>query len=338
MLRFGALGDTVVLTAMLRDLAARWGAPCDVVTGAGPQRRVLAGLDSVREVLTLPSRRRPYPLAPPQWALVRWLRARRSSPTCLFDPLPKIGWLADRAGIPRARRVSVRDLPRGLGEHTLDYQRRLTAALAAAGTGTAPQPRERPAEPELAVPAGDRAECRRWIAAQGWQGRPLVAVQSQSRRKNRGRWPDERWATAVAGVLTGLPEARVLLLGSPAEEEAVERLRAACADPRVVNVAAGLTLDRLFALMTELHSLISLDSGPAHVAAALGCPVVVLPGWADPRRNRPVGPPERVKIVAEAPPEEWPPDVYGWERWHRLDAVPVDSVLEAWSGLAPRPA
>lgn len=338
MLRFGALGDTVVLTAMLRDLAVRWGAPCDVVTGAGPQRRVLAGLDSVREVFTLPSRRRPYPLAPPQWALVRWLRARRPAPTCLFDPLPKIGWLADRAGLPRARRVSVRDLPRGLDEHTLDYQRRLTAALAATWEGAPPPPPERPAEPELAVPAEDRAECRRWIAGQGWEGRPLVAVQSQSRRTNRGRWPGERWAAAVAGVLAGLPEARVLLLGSPAEEEAVERLRAACADPRVVNVAAGLTLDRLFALMTELHSLISLDSGPAHVAAALGCPLVVLPGWADPRRNRPVGPPERVKVVAEAPPEQWPPDVYGWERWHRLDAVPVDSVLEAWRGLAPRPA
>lgn len=337
-LRFGALGDTVVLTAMLRDLAVRWGGPCDVVTGAGPQRRVLAGLDSVRAVYTIPSRRRPYPLAPSQWALVRWLRARRTEPTYLFDPLPKVGWLADRAGIAAARRVSIRDLPRRLDEHTLDYQRRMAAEVPAAWSDAPPPPPERPAEPELAVPEADRADCRRWIAEEGWEGRPLVAVQSQSRRRNRGRWPDERWAAAARGVLAELPEARVLLLGSPAEAEAVEALRAACADPRVVNVAAGLGLDRLFALIAELHSLISLDSGPAHVAAALGCPVVVLPGWADPRRNRPVGPPERVAIVAEAPPEEWPPDVHGWERWHRLDAVPVESVLAAWRRLAPRAA
>jgi heptosyltransferase-2/heptosyltransferase-3 len=335
-LRFGALGDTVLLTALLRDLATRWGAPCDVVTGAGPQRRVLAGLDSVREVFTLPSRRRPYPLAPRQWALVRWLRRRGAPPTWVFDPPPKTAWLAGRGGIPRTHRLSPREVPRPLGEHTLDYQRRLAAAVPPAWAASAPPPLAIHAEPELVVPEADREECRRWIEESGWGGRPLVLVQSQSRRRNRGRWPVERWAAAVAAVLADLPAAQVLLLGSPAEARAVEALRAACADPRVVNVAAELPLDRLFALATVAHSCLSLDSGPAHVAAALGCPVVVLPGWADPRRNRPPGPPSRVQVVAEAPPEEWPPDVHGWERWHRLEAVPVAAVVEAWRALTPR--
>lgn len=337
MLRFGALGDTVLLTAMLRDLARRWGAPCDVVTGAGPQRRVLAGLDSVREVVTLASRRRPYPLAPEQWRLVRWLRRRGPSPTWVFDPVAaKTDWLAARGGIPAGHRVSTREVPRPLNEHTLDYQRRLAAVVPPAWEGRAPPPPAACAEPELAVPAGDVLDCRRWIESSGWAGRPLVAVQSQSRRSNRGRWPAERWAAAVRAVLGDLPEARVLLLGSPAEAPEVEALRAACADPRVVNVAAELPLDRLFALMTLAHSCLSLDSGPAHVAAALGCPVVVLPGWADPRRNRPPGPPERVRVVAETPPEQWPPDVYGWQSWHRLEAVPVEAVVDAWRGLEHR--
>jgi heptosyltransferase-2/heptosyltransferase-3 len=335
-LRFGALGDTVLLTALLRDLATRWGAPCDVVTGAGPQRRVLAGLDSVRDLFTLPSRRRPYPLAPAQWALVRWLRRRGRPPTWVFDPVPKADWLAARGGIPSTHRLSPREVPRPLGEHTLDYQRRLAAAVPSAWAGSAPPAPAAQAEPELAVPEADRRDCRRWIEESGWGGRPLVLVQSQSRRRNRGRWPTERWAAAVAAVLADLPAARVLLLGSPAEARAVEVLRAACADPRVVNVAAELPLDRLFALATVAHSCLSLDSGPAHVAAALGCPVVVLPGWADPRRNRPPGPPERVRVVAEAPPDEWPPDVYGWQRWHRLEVVPVAAVVQAWRGLAPR--
>jgi len=336
-LRFGALGDTVLLTALLRDLVNRWGGPCDVVTGAGPQRRVLAGLDSVREVFTIPSRRRPYPLAPAQWALVRWLRGRGAPPTWVFDPAAtKTDWLAGRGGIPATHRLSPREVPRPLDEHTLDYQRRLAAAVPPAWAGRAPPLPIAHAEPELAVPEADRLDCRRWIEASGWAGRPLVVVQSQSRRRNRGRWPIERWAAAVAAVLGDLPEARVLLLGSPAEALEVESLRAACADPRVVNVAAELPLDRLFALMTVAHSCLSLDSGPAHVAAALGCPVVVLPGWADPRRNRPPGPPERVQVVAEAPPEEWPADVYGWQRWHDLGRVPVEAVVDAWRGLERR--
>ena len=336
-LRFGALGDTVLLTALLRDLANRWGGPCDVVTGAGAQRRVLAGLDSVREVFTLASRRRPYPLAPEQWALVRWLRRRGEPPTWVFDPVAaKTEWLAGRGGIPAGRRISMREVLRPLGEHTLDYQRRLAAAVPPAWERRAPPLPSAPAEPELVVPETDRRDCRRWIEESGWGGRALVVVQSQSRRRNRGRWPNERWAAAVAAVLGDLPEARVLLLGAPAEAPAVEALRAVCDDPRVVNVAAELPLDRLFALMTVAHSCLSLDSGPAHVAAALGCPVVVLPGWADPRRNRPPGPPERVQVVAEAPPEEWPPDVYGWQRWHRLEAVRVEAVVEAWRGLVHR--
>ena len=335
-LRFGALGDTVLLTALLRDLATRWGGPCDVVTGAGPQRRVLAGLDSVREVFTLPSRRTPYPLARRQWALVRWLRDRGAPPTWVFDPVPKTDWLAGRAGVPADRRLSPRQVPRPLNEHTLDYQRRLAAAVPPAWADRPPPPPTTWAEPELVVPEADRRDCRRWIEASGWGGRPLVLIQSQSRRRNRGRWPLARWAATVAGVLADLPEARVLLLGAPAEAREVETLRRACADPRVAGVAAELPLDRLFALATVAHSCISLDSGPAHVAAALGCPVVVLPGWADPRRNCPPGPPERVRVVAEAPPEEWPPDVHGWERWHRLEAVPVEAVLVAWRCLLER--
>lgn len=336
--RFGALGDTVLLTAMLADLARRWGAPCDVVTGAGPQRRVLAGLESVAEVYTLAGRRRPYPLAPEQWALVGWLRRRGVTPTYLFDKLPKVGWLAARAGIPSRCRLSSLDTPRGLLEHTLDYQRRWTCELPEAWTKDGPPPPPgAPAGPEIAVPEADREACRCWMAASGWEGRPLVLIQSQSRRRNRGRWPERSWAAVAKEVLAELPEARVLLLGAPSEHGEVETLRRACADPRVVNVAAELPLDRLLALLTLAHSCLSLDTGPAHAAAALGCPVVVLPGHADPRRNLPPGPPERLRVVAEAPPEEWPPDPYAWARWHRLDAVAPDAVLEAWHDLAPRP-
>jgi heptosyltransferase-2/heptosyltransferase-3 len=47
-----------------------------------------------------------------------------------------------------------------------------------------------------------------------------------------------------------------------------------CGSPRVKAVADQLPLRRLFALLTRAHSMIRVDTGPAHAAAALGCAIV----------------------------------------------------------------
>ncbi len=86
--------------------------------------------------------------------------------------------------------------------------------------------------------------------------------------------------------------------------------------------------------MTLAHSLISLDTGPAHAAAALGCPLVVLAGRADPRRNRPIGPPQRVRVVTAWEERDWPESPHVWFETHDLGAIPVDAVFEAWRELA----
>lgn len=330
-LRFGALGDTVLLTAMLRDLADRWGAPCDVVTGAGPQRRVLAGLPFVGNVLTLPSRRWPYLAAPSQWRLVRRLARRRPSPVWVFDRRPKAEWLVRRSGIPAEHVTSSLRFHRPPLEHLLDFQRRWAVAHPPAWRDRGPAPRgRRPARCAVHVPDEDRAECEAWLRGRGLRGHPLVLVQSSSRRATRGRWPVGKWAETIRAILDELGDARVLLLGAPSEAAQVEPIRLRCADPRVANVAGELSLDRLFALLSLADSCISVDTGPAHVAAAVECPVVVIPGAADPRRNAPRGRPGRVRIAVGAPETDWPDDPHAWTRWHRMERVPVRAVLDAW--------
>jgi heptosyltransferase-2/heptosyltransferase-3 len=52
---------------------------------------------------------------------------------------------------------------------------------------------------------------------------------------------------------------------------------------------AGLDLRRSFALCESAHSMVSVDTGPAHAAAALKCPTVALFGASDPLLYRPGG-------------------------------------------------
>jgi heptosyltransferase-2/heptosyltransferase-3 len=335
--RFGAMGDMIQSTALLAGLAERWGAPCDVVAGAGSApRRVLAHLPFVGEVRTLASRRTPYLLSAEQRDLVAWLLGRSAGPVYAVEELPKVLRLLARGGVEADHVLSMRDLPRGDLEHALAYQHRLLAAVPSAfADAPPPAPADPAPRPRLATTPEERDDCLAWLARRGWQGEPLVVLQTQSRRTKRGRWPVERWVELTRGVRRELPAARVLLAGSPAEEAAVAALAAAAGD-RQVEAAADLPLRRLFALFTLAHSCVSLDTGPSHAAAALGCPLVVLFGMADPRRNRPVAPPGFAPIVTAVPEERWPPSRAAWEAWHDVAEIPAEPVIAAWRALPRR--
>lgn len=342
LVRFGALGDLITLTACAESLRRRWGARCDLITGGAGARRVFAGLGTLGEVVTLASRRTPYLLSPGQRRLVRWLRRRPRGPVYLFEDklevADKLAWLLARGGFGPEHVVGPREVPRGDLEHFQPYGERLAAATPRAWQGAGGRPPRGEFEPRLTISDEERGDCRRWLAGLGIQGLPLVLLQPHSRRSNRGRWPDERWALVARTVLQELPDSRVLVLGSPAEARQAAALAAEIGDRRALGVASGLPLRRLFALLEVAHSLISLDTGPAHAAAALGCPVVVLVGMADPRRNRPVGPVGRIVTLTAWPPDAWPPTRREWEATHEVTGIPVEAVIAAWRGLERREA
>src|SRR5690606_17432849 len=188
--------------------------------------------------------------------------------------------------------------------------------------------------PQLAVPASSRAQLVQWRTEQDLDA-PLVLFQPGNKRTHkRGKrmtadhpkhWPAEHWAAVAQAVLEDMPGARVVLCGSPAEHEVLEDIRqAAGSDPRVRNLANDLPIPRLFALLEQAHSMVSVDTGPAHAAAALGCPLVVLFGAAPPAQWRPIGP--------------GPIAVLGGERGadSRVEQIPVDAVVAAWQALPAR--
>ncbi|MDE2449762.1 MAG: lipopolysaccharide heptosyltransferase family protein, partial [Gammaproteobacteria bacterium] len=85
---------------------------------------------------------------------------------------------------------------------------------------------------------------------------------------------------------------------------------------------AVLPLRQLFALCAASHSMISVDTGPAHAAAAVGLPLVVLFG-AEPasvwQPRSAVGSPV---VGVGGPPST-----------SRLDQIPEPMVFDAWCGL-----
>src|SRR6185437_14362719 len=140
--------------------------------------------------------------------------------------------------------------------------------------------------PRLHVLEHERAERDAWLKARGWYGRELILFQpgnhrtmgwrrARSRRLNADDkwWPPERWAALLRHVHECRQQAVLLLCGSVKELPMLEEIRAQC-PVGAVAISTG-SLRQLFALCEIAHSMVSVDTGPAHVAGALSVPLVV---------------------------------------------------------------
>ena len=207
---------------------------------------------------------------------------------------------------------------------------RLTPAAFNASDYPWPAPAPRCA-PLLTVSDAARAECAAWLERQGWRDRTLILVQPGNRRTMRGRrlrvlpaddkaWPLERWAGLLRRIHARLPQALIVLCGAPRESRLLEWIAAAAQLPAVA--AAELRLPRLLALCARSHSMISVDTGPAHAAAALGLPLVVLFGAHSQQQWLPRSPCGSPVLGVGGPPQST-----------RLDQISVETVFAAWCAL-----
>ncbi len=107
-----------------------------------------------------------------------------------------------------------------------------------------------------------------------------------------GGWMSKRWAPEnYAGLISRLePELpwHFLLTGSPAEEPLIEDIIHRAGSQRVGYFPASLV--ELIALERRARLFIGGDTGPLHLAAAVGTPIVAIYGPTDPARNGPFSP------------------------------------------------
>lgn len=136
---------------------------------------------------------------------------------------------------------------------------------------------------EFPLYADDVAAARMLLA--GVEAGPLIGLHPGARPPAR-RWPAEYFAT-IADACAERFGARVILTGGPGEEATVRAVSELMRYP-AWNVAGQTSLGSLAALIADMDLFISNDTGPAHLANALGTPSVTLFGPADPRRWAPL--------------------------------------------------
>jgi lipopolysaccharide heptosyltransferase I len=135
-------------------------------------------------------------------------------------------------------------------------------------------------------PEADEWVERLWAKEQVKPDEMVYLVHPGTRRETK-RWPAERFA-ALLERLVATPSYRVVLIGGDEERKEFPR-DSGEARARPIDLLGRTSLPQLVALTRKATMLVTNDSGPMHLAAALGIPVVALFGPTDPRRVGPYG-------------------------------------------------
>lgn len=243
-------------------------------------------------------------------------------------------WMAWRARIPRrvgyARdgrgpllTLPVEPPPPAVYGHQAHYYLHL---LFRSGLIARPEPPRALSEARLEVTAEERSWAARKLESLGIHGpRFLIGLAPGASFGPAKRWLPERFA-ALADRLIEVLSADVLIFGSAEEKELAEEVAGEMSHTPVI-IAGETTLRQSMALYGECRVLATNDSGPMHLASAMGLPVVAVFGSTDARATGPLGPYARVvRHAVECSPcglRECPID------FRCMEGVTVDMVYRA---------
>ncbi len=120
----------------------------------------------------------------------------------------------------------------------------------------------------------------------------LILLQPGARWKNK-RWPANHFAELVRTLAEKFPDARFGILGDKGDQPLGEIILQA-APEKVLNLCGATSLPEMIEWVRRCNLLVTNDTGPMHVAAALGKPLVALFGPTERRRTGPYGQLENV--------------------------------------------
>jgi 3-deoxy-D-manno-octulosonic-acid transferase/heptosyltransferase-1 len=140
---------------------------------------------------------------------------------------------------------------------------------------------------EFPVPPESLKRAENLLSQNGFFSPPIVAVHPMARWLTK-QWPLSNFARLIS-VLTER-KASVIITGSPQDEDPVrEILRGLDFSPRVLNLVGKTNLRELAGVFSLSDLVLTLDTGPMHLAAAVNAPLIALFGPTAPWRTGPYG-------------------------------------------------
>ena len=191
---------------------------------------------------------------------------------------------------------------------------------------------EAPPDASIEISESRKVEARDLLREYGVRDEePVVAICPGSINSRAKRWPAE----AYAALADRLIEARrqVLLIGSKDELDVSNEV-ASRMQQRPIVLTGKTSLDQITAVLATVDLVVTNDTGPAHIGAALGRPTIVIFGPTNPLTTRPFAP---EAVVLRRPPDCAPCMLRDCPIDHRcMTAITVDDVFDRAHALLKR--
>ncbi len=136
-------------------------------------------------------------------------------------------------------------------------------------------------------------------------------------------WPIERFA-ALADKISSQFNLPIVVIGVPSEKSFIDRLETIASVP-MANLVGLTFLSEMLAMLRAARLVVSNDTGPGHIAAALGIPIVMIFGRSNPARVAPYG---RENCVAAVEPDSRGLNADSTDPKHDIKAITVDDVFQ----------
>ena len=137
------------------------------------------------------------------------------------------------------------------------------------------------------------------------------------------RWPIERFA-ALADKIAAQFHLSLIAIGSTSESSTIKMLKRFTTVP-IANLAGRTSLSELIALLRAAKLVVSNDTGPGHIAAVLGTPLVLMYSWSNPARIAPYG---RAECMVAREPYSRGPKIKSLDPRHSISTITVDEVFQ----------
>ena len=274
----GAIGDLLQLSPVIRAIHERIpDAKISLMTGSAATAEMFASDPLVEETLVFDRKGKHRPLRA-FFELRKALKSRRFDLVVNFQRSNLKGWLLLSASMPC--RVLVYHKDRRRVVHAVENLLETVAPLGI-------DPRAADHSLKMLLVKEDLRQAEELLSREGLLGRPAVALVPGASHPLKS-WPVGHFAKLVCRLSSELGVASVLV-GGPRDRALADAVLAESAGAGVVDLVGRASLRQSAAVLARCRLAVSGDTGPMHMATAVGARVVALLGPTDPLRTGPVG-------------------------------------------------